>query len=328
MLELYNRHSWLHSVRSILTIGALVIAVFAAFLLDRPAKAAPITLGTAANYGVLVGSGQTLALNGGVSIAGNVGVGSGSAVQLSGINAVSGTAYEDSGVTTSYGLGLTFVTGGTVTASMASTVNSALAASNAAAALAATPGLANQNGAISLSGQSLTIKAVTNLSENVLYISSLSLLNSTLTFDDNGYTNAKFIIDITGAFSVNSTGALKSVIQGINGASADDIIFNIEGTGSTVSLTGNSTNSVIGTILAPSRSVTLGGGGSLTGALIAGVNNAGKSYTTSSSSGGYNITSLGYTPRASSTNTPEPASILLFATGALMLLGLRRRVRL
>ena len=98
MLELYNRHGWLHSVRSILTIGALVIAVFAAFLLDRPAKAAPITLGTAANYGVLVGSGQTLALNGGVSIAGNVGVGSGSAVQLSGINAVSGTAYEDSGV--------------------------------------------------------------------------------------------------------------------------------------------------------------------------------------------------------------------------------------
>jgi hypothetical protein len=327
MLKLYKRYGWLHSVRSVMTIGALVIAVLAAFLLDRPANAAPITLGTAANYGVLVGSGQTLDLNGSVAISGNVGVGSASSVQLSGINAVSGTAYEDSGVSTSYGLGLTFVTGGTVTASMASTVSSALAASNAAAALAATPGLTNQNGSISLSGQSLTIKAVTNLSENVLYISSLSLLNSTLTFDDNGYTNAKFIVDITGGFSVNSTGALKSVIQGINGASADDIIFNIEGTGSAVSLTGNSTNSVIGTILAPSRNVTVGGGGSLSGALIAGVNNAGKSYTVSSSSGGYNITSLGYTPRSNTTNAPEPTSIFLFGAGALMLLGLRWRVR-
>ena len=101
-------------------------------------------------------------------------------MQTSGINVISGTVYEDSGVS-NVNTGLTFVTGGTVTASMASTVNSALAASNAAAALSATAGITNQNGAISLSGQSLTIKAVTNLSENVLYISSLSLLNSTLT---------------------------------------------------------------------------------------------------------------------------------------------------
>jgi len=326
MLELYDRHGWLHSVRSVATIGALVIAVFSAFLLDRPARGDPITLGAAANYGVLVGSGQTLSLAGSDYITGNVGVGSGSTVASSGINVIAGTAYEDSGVT-NLNYGWTFVTGGTTTAGMSGTINSALAAANNAAALTATPGLANQGGAIALNGQSLTIKAVTNLSENVLYISSLSLLNSTLTFDDNGYTNAKFIIDITGGFSVSSTGALKSVIQGINGASADDIIFNIEGTGTAVSLTGNSSNSVIGTILAPSRNVTIGGGGSLTGAIIAGVNNAGKSYTVSSSSGGYNITSLGYTPRASSTNTPEPASIFMFGGGALMLLGLRRGIR-
>jgi hypothetical protein len=324
----HDRYGWPRSLRRTATIGALVIALLCTCNLHRSAQAAPITLGSAADYGLLVGSGQTLDLNGGVVIAGNVGIGANSSVQLSGINVVSGTAYEDSGVSTRYGFGLTFVTGGTVTASMANTVDSALAASNAAASLGATAGLTNQNGAISLNGQSLTIKAMTNLSENVLYISSLSLLNSTLTFDDNGYTNAKFIIDITGGFSVNSTGSLKSVIQGINGASADDIIFNIEGTGTAVNLTGNSASSVIGTILAPSRSVTLGGGGSLTGAIVAGVNNAGKSYTVSSSSGGYDIASLGYTPRPSSTSTPEPASIFLFGTGAFMLLSLRRKIRL
>ena len=43
MLELYKRHEWLHSVRSVLTVGALVIAILSAFLLDRPAHADPIT---------------------------------------------------------------------------------------------------------------------------------------------------------------------------------------------------------------------------------------------------------------------------------------------
>jgi hypothetical protein len=311
----------------VLTSFAIFIAVMSALLIDRPADAAAITLGAAANYGVLVGNGQTLDLNGGVAISGNVGVGANSSIQLSGINAISGTAYEDSGVSTSYGLGLTFVTGGTVTQSMSSAVSGALNASNAAAALAATGGLVDQGGSISLSGGSVTIKALTNLSENVLYISSLSLLNGTLTFDDNGFTGAKFIIDVTGGFSVNSTGTGKSVIQGINGATGADILFNIENTGTAVSLTGNSTNSLIGTVLAPSRSVTVGGGGSLTGAIIAGVNNAGKSYTVSSSSGGYNITGLGYTPRASSASTPEPSSIILFGTGAALFLALRRSRR-
>ena len=302
-----------------------MIALFF-FLAAREAGATSVTLGTAANYGVLIGTGQTLDLNGSVAVSGNVGVGKSSTVDLSGINAISGTVYEDSGVSTSYGLGVTFVTGGTVTQSMSGAISDALNASTAAAALSATPGLVDQNGSISLSGGSITIKALTNLSENVLYISSLSLLNSTLTFDDNGFTGAKFIIDVTGGFSVNSTGTGKSVIQGINGASASDILFNVEGTGSTVSLTGNSTNQIIGTILAPSRSVTVGGGGSLSGALISGVNNAGKSYTLSSSSGGYNITSLGYTP-APTSKVPEPPSVALFGMGLVLVTRLRHQIR-
>jgi fibronectin-binding autotransporter adhesin len=324
MSRIYERKKSSHSALSTLIFSASILVILYIIAPVSPAQAAPITLGTAANYGVLVGTGQTLGLNGSVAISGNVGVGANSAVQTSGINFISGTAYEDSGVS-NVNTGLTFVTGGTVTASMSGAVSSALSASNAAGALAATSGLVDQGGSITVNGGSVTIKALTNLSENVLYVSSLSLLNGTLTFDDNGFTNAKFIVDVTGGFSVNSTGSGKSVIQGINGASADDIIFNIEGTGTTVSLTGNSTNNIIGTVLAPSRNVTVGGGGSLTGAIVAGVNNAGKSYTVSSSSGGYNITGLGYTPRPSTGgNSPEPSSILIFATGMISLVALRR----
>lgn len=126
---------------------------------------------------------------------------------------------------------------------------------------------------------------------------------------------------MTGGFSIGNS----AVIKGINGAGADDIIFNIEGTGSTVSLTGNSSTSVIGTILAPQRNVSLGGGGSLTGALIAGVNNAGKSYTLTQASSGYNITSLGYLPYSGGGgHVPEPSSLLLYGGGIAALLWFGR----
>lgn len=286
------------------------------------ASAAAITLGTASNYGLLLGTKETLTLGGGFAMSGNAGVGASDAVSISGSNAISGTAYEDSGVTSS-GSGSASVSGGVVTQSMTSIISAAASASTNAAALTATSGLTDQGGSISLNGSSVTIKALTNLSENVLDISALSLTNGTLTFDDNGFTGAKFIINVTGAFSIGNGG----IVKGINGASGADIIFNIEGTNSNaVSLTGNSSTSIIGTILAPQRNVTLGGGGSLTGALIAGVNNAGKSYTVTEASSGYNITSLGYTPRTV-VNTPEPSSIALFGAGMFALIGVRRRLR-
>jgi hypothetical protein len=313
---------WLATQRGLIAVAlalGLVCGAGTAF-----ATTTPVTLGTASTYGVLVGSGDTLTLAGGFSESGNIGIGKNSTVNLSGNNSIAGNAYEDSGITTNYS-GNTAIAGTVYTQSMATAISDATAASTAAAALTKTSGLVDQSGSISLSNSSVTIKALTNLSENVLDISSLSLTNSTLTFDDNGYSNAKFIVNITGAFTVASSGALKSIIQGINGASADDIIFNIEGTGSTVSITGNSTNQIIGTILAPKRSVTVGGGGGLTGAIIAGVNNAGTNYTVQSTTGGYNVTSLGYTPR--SVSTPEPSSIALFSAGFAVLIAARRRLR-
>ncbi len=305
-------------------IGIFLFYILYALLVPASAHAAAITIGTAANYGLVVGAGQTLDINGGVGVTGNIGIGANSNFALSGINLVSGAIYQDSGVTTTNG-SITLVSGGTITQSMSGVISGALSASNAAAALTPTAGLVGQGTALSISGSSVTIKALSNLSENVLTISSLSLLNGMLTFDDNGYTGAKFIVNVVGGFSVGSIGTGKSVIQGINGASASDILFNIEGTGSTVSVTGNSSNALIGTILAPSRNITIGGGGTLSGDLIAGVNNLGKSYTVSTGSGGFNISQMAYQP-STMIKTPEPSTLALFGT-SVAFCGLLRRKR-
>jgi hypothetical protein len=67
----------------------------------------------------------------------------------------------------------------------------------------------------------------------------------------------------------------------------------------------------------------LSGGGTLTGAVLAGLNGTG--YTVQTQTGGYNITSLGYVPR--SVSTPEPSSIALFGAGVGVLIAIRRRMR-
>jgi choice-of-anchor A domain-containing protein len=295
--------------------AAIMLAACVATFGAVRAGASPITLGSATNYGILVGASDTFKVTGGLAVSGNLGLGNNDTLAKSGANSIGGNEYHDSSLTVTGG-GLT-ISGTTVTQSMSSVISAAASASTSATALAATSGLVDQGKSIS---GTTTIKALTNLSENVLDISALSLSNGTLTFDDNGFTGAKFIINVTGAFSVGNS----AIIKGINGASGADIIFNIEGsTGGTVSLTGNTSTSIIGTILAPQRGVTMSGGGTLTGEIIAGVNNAGTNYTVQNGSNGFNIASLGYTPRTV-VNTPEPSSIALFGAGIFAFVGIRR----
>jgi hypothetical protein len=303
----------------------VAVVLFGIIWVAPNASATAIDLGTAANYGLLVGQKESVTLSGGFNLAGDFGVGQGATVRFSGSNNIAGTEFKDSGVKTT---GSASISGGVVTASMAQAIADATSAATDAAALSATPGLAYQNSSISVSGGSITIKALTNLSENVLNISSLSLLNGTITFDDNGYTDAKFIINVTGGFSISSTGSSNSTIQGINGATAADVLFNVEGTGSTVSITGNSGNQIIGTILAPQRNVTAQGGGSLVGAIIAGVGNAGKTYTLKSNSSGFNLSELVYKPSQGGGGiVPEPPTLALFAASAATILALGQRRR-
>jgi hypothetical protein len=262
-------------------------------------------------------------LGGWVDESGNVGIGDNSTVNQSGYNQISGNAFLGNNVSMN-GSGYTSVSGNVVTQSMSQAIGDATTASMAAASLTATAGLTDQGGSINVNGGSVTIKALTNLSENVLDISALSLTNGTLTFDDNGYTGAKFIVNIAGGLTVASTASLKSIVQGINGASASGVIFNIENPGSTVSITGNSTNQVIGTILDPASNVVLNGGGTLTGALIAGFNNAGKSYTVQTGSTGFDINGFAYVPRAAG-KVPEPSSIAMLTIGLTGLAAAARR---
>jgi hypothetical protein len=69
----------------------------------------------------------------------------------------------------------------------------------------------------------------------------------------------------------------------------------------------------------------------LTGALIAGVDNAGKSYTLSQSSSGYDITGFAYKPSAGGGgggHVPEPSSLALYGSGIAVLIWVgRRRLR-
>jgi hypothetical protein len=281
----------------------------------------PVTLGTASTYGVLIGTGETLTLNGGFNLSGNIGVGASDTVNLSGNNAISGTAYEDSDVNYNAS-GNTSVSGGVVTQSMTSVLSAAASASTAAKNDTTGSILSGYGSSISVTSAatSVAIKALSS-GENILNISALSLSNGTLTFDDNGHSGAKFIINITGNLTASGANAL--TIKGINGATGADILFNVTGAGSSVSLTGNNAT-YIGTILAPAANVTIGGNGTLTGNILAGFNNAGKSYTVGEQSSGFNITSLGYKP-STVTKTPEPSTIALFGFGVVGLAIARRR---
>jgi hypothetical protein len=307
-----------HATRLIqMQLKAALVAAASCFLMIAAGRAGatstPITLGAATNYGVFTGVGETTTINGGFKLTGNLGLATGYVVKISGTNSQTGTTYYDgSGTGGSWTDTGTYTSAGSVNQSMSQPLADAIAASNNAAALSATSGLTDQGGSIT---SSVTINALTNLSENVLDLTSVNLTNGTITFNDNGETGAKYIVNVTGAFNLSGT-----TIQVSGGASAADIIFNIEGTGQSVQITGGTT---LGTLLVPNSNVTVGGGGTLTGELIAGVNNAGKSYTLTEQSTGYNITSFAYVPRA---NVPEPSSAALFGAGIAGLAALRRKL--
>jgi hypothetical protein len=295
-----------------LGLAAMYACAFCFCATAASATSTPITLGTAAGYGVLTGKNETTVLGGAFKMTGNLGLAAGYNVQISGNNSETGRTYYDTSSGGSWSNSGTFAEqgGSSITQSMSQAVSDAISASANANALTATAGFGSQ------SGSTVTLNALTNLSENVLNVSSVSLTNGTITFNDNGNAGAKYIINVTGNFSLSNT---TMVLTG--GATAADIIWNIEGTGSSVSITGGTS---YGTFLVPQSNVTIGGGGSLTGELIAGANSLGKGYTLTEQSSGYNITSFAYVPRTVS-KVPEPSSIALLGTGIFAVAAFTRR---
>jgi hypothetical protein len=316
-------------LRSALVATTVMLSLFAGVQKASATTITPVTLGTASTYGLVIGAAtgssvaQGLTVGGAFNITGNAGIGTYGAINLSGTTNVTGSVYEDSNVSQT-GNGAANISGTVATQSMAQVMADAKTASTNATNDSTATKLTAYGSSISItsSATSIAIKAL-SAGENILNISSLSLSNGTLTFDDNGFAGAKFIINITGNLSATSTGSAAAVIKGINGATSSDILFNVTGAGSTISLTGINSSTYIGTILAPAANVTIGGNGTLTGNIIQGFNNAGKAYTVTEQSSGFNLSASAYKP-STVTKTPEPSTIAIFGAGIAGLVVARR----
>ena len=87
-------------------LGRLVFAFAAALVFGvvgggQGALAAPITLGTASAYGVLIGVGDTLSVNGNFNLTGDLGAGRNAVINRNTAgNTITGAAYLDTGYTT------------------------------------------------------------------------------------------------------------------------------------------------------------------------------------------------------------------------------------
>src|SRR5215813_13976806 len=131
--------------------------------------------------------------------------------------------------------------------------------SDAAFAESVTPRYASLT-SVNLNHSSLTIagganeKVVLNLTDFVLTNSSIFTLSGTAT--------TSFIVNVTETFSLRSNSHISLV-----NVPASNVLFNIRGTGSTVSLRGGST--MPGTLLALNRKVRIKGGSQVVGRVIA-----------------------------------------------------------
>lgn len=165
------------------------------------------------------------------------------------------------------------------------------------------------------SGHSRTFTATNQAADNVFTITNLDLDGGgCLTIDDGSHAGAKFVIDVTGNFTIGSLGCINLASQ----TTARDVIFNIEGTGSTVSITGGG-GAIQGTFLAPDRSVSITNA-NITGEVIAGVHNLSSGYTVN----GFDST-ISFVAFSPPGRVPEPGTLALFGGGTAAIALLKRR---
>jgi hypothetical protein len=143
-------------------------------------------------------------------------------------------------------------TGGTVTQDLSQAVSDANAASAADAALTPTQSVGNLTANTSITG---------NGGVNVISVQSLSFNSNTLTLA--GGANDVFVINVAGNFTFAQSNV---VLTG--GVTANHVLFYFPTAGGTIDLF-KSSNVVVGTFLAPQRSVIYDNPASFTGAIIA-----------------------------------------------------------
>lgn len=213
-------------------------------------------------YGLLAIGNADVTMSGGSSVSGSVGsvgVLNGN-LTLSGSSHVDATAYVTTTNAVTAGGSSTIATivqNGTTDAALTQASYDAIAASAHYAALAAT------NNTKSVSGNKTFTGAA---GQNVVNLTSVSLSgNKTITFDSP--SNSTWVVNCSGAFSLQggATGGSKIVLTG--GITPSQILWNVTGDGSLSIATSSIFN---GIVLAPSRATSIGGGSVVNGALLIG----------------------------------------------------------
>ncbi len=337
---------------------AVLTTVGAALLAATPASAGPatdVTLLSAGNYGFLIGNDDTVTMTNVTVSGGPIGIGTfnksnSNSTSPDTISSITSNGFVEgdfghscspgnAGSCTNSYIPLGTATVGTITQSpttfafssgnpLQDALNAALTAKNEATTNFGYSGGSTNYSATALadisSGQSQTLsptnQALDRLADNVFTITNIDLDGGgCLTINNDNDAGAKFVIDVTGNFTIGSGGCIKFSHPATTNAS--DVIFNIEGTGNTVSITGGG-GSIFGTFLAPDRNVTVSNA-TITGEIIAGINNAGSKYTVNSTSSTINFQA--YSPPG---RVPEPGTLALFGSGtAAIAVFTRRRAR-
>jgi choice-of-anchor A domain-containing protein len=200
------------------------------------------SLGAASTYAVLQFGNNTATISAG-GATGDVGIGPKGTFGISGSSFVTGTLYLSSGDTYSRSGSATI---GSVApnSNLSAAISNAQAASQSDAAMPCTQSYSTWN-------SSRTVTGV--VGNNVICVGNVALAASevvTLT----GPAGAKFVINVTGSFSMSGGSAIRVA----GGVRSQDVTYNITGSGNDAVLSGGS--GVDGSLLAPNRAVQLSAG--------------------------------------------------------------------
>jgi hypothetical protein len=199
-------------------------------------------------------------MSNGAQVFGDIGLAGHATLDMSGGTKIYGTAYRRTtgNVNLSNGASITggVVQGASTDAFLNQGVNDAMTASNAAFALSASvgyPTTISANSSLSLSGSGTVVLKLTDF-----------VLSGGAKLTLQGSAGTTFIINVSRNFSL-SNGANIGLSGGL---SWDHVLFNVRGSGSTVTLSGGS-QVMSGILLATNRTVSLENGASVSGEIIA-----------------------------------------------------------
>src|SRR5947208_2772959 len=211
-------------------------------------------LGEAQTCAVFALDGATVELTGGSQVDGNACIGADGELTMSGGTLVSGSASLASGAMSSSS-GKATVGGGVMNdVDLSAQRDGALGAAADAAAQSCTQTFERLRGAQTISGTG---------GKNVICVGDVDLSGGARIILSGG-TSDTFLLNVTGKFSLSGS----SRIQVAGDLQPGGVLYNVEGTGPDVSLSGS--GGVDGTVLAPERHVTLSGRALVHGQVISG----------------------------------------------------------